>query len=73
MTKRQFALRFGPRLRERHFGLIMFFASVVSNETLDLADRLKAARALKAWGITPDDLTLLSVPDAVEPKKGRTK
>jgi len=73
MTRRQFALRFGPRLRERHFGLVMFYADVVSNETFDLADRLKAARGLKAFGITPDDLILLSVPDAVEPKKGRTK
>jgi len=51
----------------------MFYADVVSNETFDLADRLKAARGLKAFGITPDDLILLSVPDAVEPKKGRTK
>lgn len=72
MTKRQFALRFGPRLRERHFSLVMFFASVVRDETHDLAERLKAARALRAWGLTPDDLTLL-VPDAVAPKKRRTK
>lgn len=70
MTKRQFALRYGPRLRERHFDLIMFFASVVSDETFDFADRLKAAQALKAWGITPADLDALNAPDATRTKGG---
>lgn len=71
MTRRQFALRFGPRLRERHFGLVMFFASVVRDETFDLVDRLKAARALKAYGITPADLDTLNAPDETPEKGGQ--